>query len=429
MALAPLAALRLRLTAWYVLTLGVILVLLGGRLLVVVRAELARQLDASLEDGTVELMRAARVSDPAPSGSGARSFAAVDRLRIPERTLYLLTPEGRPMLPDTAADWIRDAARVAARESAADTAYAGPSGSRLRAHAERFTLEGGEGLVAVVVADEAELREQYKTLLAAFSGAALLALVLVAGGGFLISRKFTAPIERNIEYMRRFMADAAHELRTPIAVMRTSAEVTLQQDRASAEYQDVVRGVEREAERLGRMVEDMLVLARADAGERPIVRERVFLDDVVLDAAQAARTLATAKGVSLEVGQFEEATIDADATLVRQLVMNLLSNAVKFTPAGSRVNVDVATMAGVPTVVVEDSGSGIAPEHLPHVFERFYRADAARGRGEGAGLGLAIVKWIADVHGAEIRLTSTPGHGTRVEVRFQPAVQRAVSSS
>jgi signal transduction histidine kinase len=310
-----------------------------------------------------------------------------------------------------------------------DTAYAAPSGARLRAHAERFTLEGGETLVAVVVADEAELHGQYKTLLAAFGGAALLALVLVAAGGFLISRKFTAPIELNIEYMRRFMADAAHELRTPIAVMRTSAEVTLQQDRSPAEYQEVVRAVEREAERLGRMVEDMLVLARADAGERPIERSRVFLDDVVLDAAQAARALATAKGVLLEVGRFEEATIDADPILVRQLVMNLLSNAIKFTPPGNRVGVDVGMVAGAPTVVVEDSGAGIAPEHVAHVFERFYRVDAARGRGEGAGLGLAIVKWIADVHGAEIRLTSTPGRGTRAEVRFQPAAPRAVSSS
>jgi signal transduction histidine kinase len=281
----------------------------------------------------------------------------------------------------------------------------------------------------VVTADQVELEDQYAALIVSFGGAALAALVLVAAGGYFLSRKSTEPVERNIAQMRQFMADAAHELRTPIAVMRTTAEVVLQQDRGGDDYRGALGSVEREAERLGGIVDDLLTLARADAGERPIRKQKVFLDDIALDAAEAASALATPKGVSLDVGEFEEATIDADPTLVRQLVMNLVHNAIKFTPAGGHVQVDVSMRDEHPTLVVADTGVGIEPEHLPHVFDRFFRGDPARVRSEGAGLGLSIAQWIAQVHGAEISLRSTPGAGTTVEVRFPRYARPAVSST
>jgi len=223
--------------------------------------------------------------------------------------------------------------------------------------------------------------------------------------------------------MRRFMADAAHELRTPLTVLRGRAEIALQQSRAASEYEDALRGIETEAKRLGTIVEDLLILARADAGERPIARERVFLDDLTLDAAGTARVVAQAKGVQLDVGDFEEAPVEGDPTLLRQLVMILLDNAVKFTATGGHVRVSVNAPEQRPQLVVEDSGVGIAADQLPHVFERFYRGDPARTRAngngaDGAGLGLSIAKWIADVHHAEIVVSSEPGHGTKVTVLF-----------
>jgi len=155
-----------------------------------------------------------------------------------------------------------------------------------------------------------------------------------------------------------------------------------------------------------------------------VERQQVFLDDLALDAAAGARALAIRRGVSLEVGTFEEAVLTGDPALVRQLLMIVLDNAVKFTPAGGRVRLGVGAPGGRAEVVVEDTGAGIPADQLPHIFERFYRGDPARARangGEGAGLGLAIARWIADAHGARIDVTSEPGQGTRVVVRF-PAV-------
>src|SRR6266496_1461497 len=186
--------------------------------------------------------------------------------------------------------------------------------------------------------------------------------------------------------MRRFMADAAHELRTPVTLLRTRTEVALGQDRDASRDAATLRAIEREAACLGEIVGDLLTLARADAGERTIALAPVYLDDVAAEAVEAMRTLAEQKRVALEVGRFEEARVTGDAALVRQLLVIVLDNAVKFTP--------------------------------PRVFERFYRGDPARRETGGAGLGLAIARWIAEAHQARIELGSPPGGGTRVTIVF-----------
>jgi signal transduction histidine kinase len=350
---------------------------------------------------------------------------AVEELHIPERSLYLFDSAGRPVTPEVAAGWIQLAARDAARAGVVKRDLDPNRGNTLRLRAERFSLANGTPMVAVAVADKVELEDRYASLIATFGAAAAAALLLVVAGGWFLVRKSTAPVELTIVHMRRFMADAAHELRTPLTVLRSRAEVALQQPRAARDYEDALRGIELEAKRLGGLVEDLLILARADAGERPIAHERVYLDDLTLDAAGAARVVAQAKGVALELDEFGEAPVDGDPTLLRQLVMILLDNAVKFTARGGSVRVRVGAPNERPLLVVEDTGIGISDEQLPHVFERFYRGDPARSRGngsvDGAGLGLSIAKWIADVHHAEIALASEPGQGTRVSVRFAAA--------
>lgn len=425
MSLPPLAKLRLRLTAWYLATFGAILVLLGGGLFVVIRHQLSRQLDDSLHDAMVELARAARIREMEAKTAHGQVVDAVDELHIPDRSLYLFDTTGTPVKPDRAEAWIRDAARRAARQGSVETEHASADDRSLRLMGERFSLGSNTPMVAVAVADQVELEHRYASLIAAFGVAAAMALLLVSAGGWLLVRQASTPIERSIDHMRRFMADAAHELRTPLTVLRSRAEVALQQPRAAADYESALRGIETEAQRLGRIVDDLLTLARADAGQRPLARDRVFLDDVALDAAGAARVVAQAKGVTLGVEEFDEAPVEGDATLLRQLVMILLDNAVKFTPAGGTVRVRVGAPAGRPTLVVEDTGIGIAPDQLPHLFERFYRGDPARPRvdasmtnADGAGLGLSIAKWIAEAHGADITVTSEQGEGTRATVRF-----------
>lgn len=427
LALQPLARLRLGLSAWYLATFGAILVLLGGGLFVVIGRQFAHQLDDSLHDATVEIERAARIREMESRTARGQVVDAVEELHIPDRSLYLLDTAGHPVTPKGADSWIVAAARQAARAGSARRDLDPRRGNTLRLYAERFALSGGTPMVAVAVADKVELEDRYASLIAAFGAAAAAALLLVVVGGWFLVRKSTAPIERNIEHMRQFMADAAHELRTPLTVLRSRAEVALQQPRGGDEYRDALRGIEHEAQRLGGIVEDLLILARADAGERPLARERVYLDDLTLDAAGAARVVAQAKGVSLELAEFDEAVVEGDPTLLRQLVMILLDNAVKFTARGGRVRVRVGAPSERPTLVVEDTGVGIDADQLPHVFERFYRADPARsrrsdsGQADGAGLGLSIAKWIAEAHHAEIALASEPGAGTRVSVRFAAA--------
>ena len=422
-----LVRLRLRLTIWYVATFGLIVLLLGAGLFAVIRYQLSQQLDASLHSATQELVRAARIREVEAAAARGRTIDAVDELNVPDRTLYLLDSHGNPVKPDTVSDWIGSAARQAARVGQITVERDTPNDATLRLHALRFRLASGHTLVAVAVADQVELEDRYADLIAAFAAAAFAALVLVAAGGFLLVRKSTAPIERSMIFTRRFMADAAHELRTPITVLRTRAEVALQQPRDAAHYVSALHGVEAEARRLGGIVDSLLVLARADSGERQIERERFFLDDVAIDAAGAERLVAREKGVEVIVEEFEEAPVVGDPSLVRQLIMILLDNAVKFTDRGGEVRLRVSLRQGAPTFMVEDAGMGIKPEELSRVFQRFFRGEAARSRTDGAGLGLSIASWIAREHGAEISLTSEPGRGTRVVVTF-PRVGAGVSS-
>lgn len=423
--LQRLVRLRLRLTIWYVATFGLIILLLGAVLFAVISYQLSQQLDASLKSATQELVRAARIREMEAAGARGRIIDAVDELNIPDRILYLLNIDGTPIKPAKVDNWIRQAAKDAGRVGQITVQRDRPEDRTLRLHALRFKLASGSQLVAVAVADRVELEDKYADLITAFVLIAFAALFLVAAGGFFLVRKSTAPIERSIEYMRRFMADAAHELRTPITILRTRAEVALQQPRDAANYVSALRGVEAEARRLGGIVDSLLVLARADAGEQQIDTARIFLDDIAVDAAGAAQIVARQKNVEVTVDQFEEAPIQGDPTLVRQLIMIVLDNAVKFTDAGGQVHIRVSMREGVPTFSVEDTGIGIKQEELSRVFQRFFRGETARSRTDGAGLGLSIASWIAREHGADISLNSAPGKGTNVVVTF-PRVATAV---
>jgi signal transduction histidine kinase len=416
--------LRLRLTAWYVGTFFAILILLGVGMFAAITRQFDRDLDASLRASTSELRRLGR-ADPA------------DGLRIPDRTLFMLDSAGSPLGRETPAPWLQQLARDAWARNGATSTVRTMDERILRANAEPFRLPDGQGVVAVALADEIELEDRYTALIAALGAAALGAVVLVAAGGWFLARQSTAPVERAFAHMRRFMADAAHELRTPLTVVRARAEVALQRGREPAEYVLALKSIERETERLTRIVEDLLMLARADAGERPIERRRVFLDDVTSDAAGAAQVIAERKAVRLDVDDFEEAALSGDPALLRQLVMILLDNAIKFTDRGGVVHVGVRAEGSSATLTVSDTGVGIAPDQLAHVFERFYRGDPSRARdgsrngstSEGAGLGLSIAQWIAEEHGGAIRIESQPGHGTRVVVQFPPAATEVLSSS
>lgn len=410
--LVPLERLRWRLTAWYLATVSATIVILGAGLFIAVARGIAAKRDASL-------IRAATAAGDllarAPAGTDPRSTFAT--IRIPDRSLYLFDLQGQPLVPDSASRWVRGAAARAAIEGAISLQADIGGEHTLQLHAARFAVRGAR-FVIVATADTEELEDEYASVIAAFSLAAAAAVALVAAGGFWLARKSTAPVVSTVAHMRRFMADAAHELRTPVAALLARAAVTLAQTRDAATYAAAIRDLHDEASRLSRTLDDLLMLARADAAERPIERRRVFLDDVALDAAHAARAMGAHHGVTVDVTDFRESPVTGDPALIRQLLMTVLDNAVKYTPAGGRVTIGVSADGDAARVVVEDTGIGISAEAAPHLFERFYRADPARGRAGGAGLGLSIARWICDAHGATIAITPRPERGTRVELRF-----------
>jgi signal transduction histidine kinase len=218
-------------------------------------------------------------------------------------------------------------------------------------------------------------------------------------------------LEQLYQAQQRFVADASHELRAPLTAIQANLELLQHQPAMTeADQREAVREAGREAQRLAVLVADLLALARADAG-MPLRRRRVELDRVLLEAVGTAQQLA--RGQQVQVDHLEPALVDGDPDRLKQLVLILLDNAIKYTPPAGKVTVGLCRQGATAQVVVADTGIGIAAEDLPHVFERFYRADPARGRDiGGTGLGLPIAQWIAEHHGGRVALTSTPGQGT-----------------
>jgi len=222
-----------------------------------------------------------------------------------------------------------------------------------------------------------------------------------------------ARIESSFDGMRRFTADASHELRTPLAIIRGEADVALSQDREPGEYRETLAIIQDEARLLSGVVEDILALARADAGQRRLELEEFYLNDLIEECVHSARALALNKNLSLDFESSGDIAFRGDEDLLRRMVINLLDNAIKYTPGGGSVSVKLWREDGLIKLRVTDNGIGISAEAAARVFERFYRVDKARSRAEGgSGLGLPIVKWIAEAHQGSVSLESAPEHGS-----------------
>jgi signal transduction histidine kinase len=417
--MTPTRGLRWRLTAWYVGGFSLLLLALGAGLFALIARQISTDLDRELLSAVRDVGRGARIEQASGSTAQRALALATDEANGPDHLLYLFDARGGPVFPAQLTDPAIGAAALRTLRRGSDRgSFRSASGQLWRSYGERFEPGGGLRFAIVAVADAQGVEQQYERLIEAFVLVGLLALIPVALGGYYLAGISIAPVERSMEQMRRFTADAAHEMRTPVAVIRGRAEVALEQAREGAGYEAALREIAHEAELLGSIVGDLFTLARADAGQRPVRHEALYLDDLVSDAVSAAGVLARARGVSLEIARFEEAAAFGDPALLRQLVMILLDNAIKFTPAPGAVRVDVFAEGGRAELVVSDEGIGIPADALPHVFERFYRADQARERAGGAGLGLAIAAWIVESHRASISVQSEGGRGTRITVRL-----------
>ncbi len=231
-------------------------------------------------------------------------------------------------------------------------------------------------------------------------------------------------LQAAFERQRRFVADASHELRTPLTIMNLEVGRALSAQRSAAEYQHALQVVNAESERMTRLVKDLMALARMDAGQAILQFEDVDLSDISLEAVERMSALATRQQVKLETGDLPELRVRGDEQYLIQMVSNLLENAIKYSGAGRTVRIETgANRAGSERSAwlrVSDTGPGIPSEHLPHLFDRFYRVDAARtpeaDSPGGSGLGLSIVAWIVNAHGGTISVRSELGRGSAFEV-------------
>jgi two-component system, OmpR family, sensor kinase len=225
-----------------------------------------------------------------------------------------------------------------------------------------------------------------------------------------------ARVEQSVGEMRQFSAALAHELRTPLAILRGEAELALTQTPSAAERERLVSQID-EYDRLTRLINQILTLARAEAGEISMDRQSMDLSALGSAVVEQIEPVAAARDITLTCDILPDVIVEGDAGWLERLLLILLDNAIKFTPESGRISVALSSASNMARLSIADSGIGIAPEAIPRLFERFYRADASRSRQtDGAGLGLALAKWIAQRHDAMIDVMSTPGGGSTFTV-------------
>jgi heavy metal sensor kinase len=233
-----------------------------------------------------------------------------------------------------------------------------------------------------------------------------------------------ARLEAAIGEMKQFTASIAHELRTPLTVLRGEAEIALMQGLREEDYRRVLSSQLEEFDKLSRIINQTLTLARAESGEIQLERNSMDFSGLATDLVQDMQAVANAKSVVLESGIEPDIRLSGDAGWLERMLLNLMDNAIKFTPPNGRVSVDVCGERNSVKIRVADTGLGIAPEALPHIFDRFFRGDPSRSRGdEGAGLGLTLVHWIVQQHQGSIEVESQLGHGTGFTIRLPMLLQ------
>ena len=242
--------------------------------------------------------------------------------------------------------------------------------------------------------------------------------------GFLAStlNDLLERLQRAFDSQKHFMADASHELRTPLSIIQGEADVALaRRDRSAEEYRQSVEVMQKAALKLTRIVQNLFLLARTDAGTYPMNRSRFYLDELIAESVRSMRSVAATREVELRAAADSDLLIAADEELINRMLLNLVENAIKFTPRGGRVRVEARRRDGTYEIQVADSGEGIAEDDRPRIFDRFFRGDRTRqSRGAGAGLGLPIARWIAEAHGGTLALESSNSTGS-VFVAVLPA--------
>ncbi|HEY2459864.1 MAG TPA: heavy metal sensor histidine kinase [Candidatus Acidoferrum sp.] len=462
---------RVRLTFWYTAVLTCVLVVLALTTYFVLRQSSMRRTDNSL----VELADAflttvnAELHDQPEAGSlqnavqtatSEHSFRDFVFLVFDQQNRAVVTSQDLPaqLLPTQAPPDLVQKFTDTAPQSSRQIRNVRLGGQHYRGYARRFLAEG-QPYTLIVLQSLHTQNEFLEQVSGTFALIIPLAILLASIGGYFLARRSLSPVvamsaqagqigatnlherlpvqnakdelgllaasfnelldrlDQSFERQRRFVADASHELRTPVAVLCGEAEVALSQSaRSPEEYRESLDVLRKEAHRLKHIIEDLFTLARADAGQYPLIATDFYLDELAAECARSVRTLALAKQITIHCEAVREIPVRADEALLRRMILNLLDNAIKHTPQGGSISVACHRQDSVCTLSVADSGSGIPAEFQTHIFERFFRADKVRARtesdGGGAGLGLSICRWIAEAHQGRVELTSSGPAGS-----------------
>jgi heavy metal sensor kinase len=463
-------SLRLQLAAWYTIAFAVLLLLTGAVFYQYLERSLEASVDTDLQirgqqiaGGLVVHNGTLNMSDltAALPGFGIAPQAQGARLSdVNQGVLVRLLDAHGVLLGETPAFRALRVPGASVTQPLQGTPWQGTALSTDEQEVRLYsrTLTTGGNPVAVIQVGESlfTLHTLLHQLVAALLVVGFLVLLACAVGSYLLAGRSFAPIQRlaetarkikagdlhqrvpvppvrdEVQYLaltlnemldsldqsfsrqRRFVADASHELRTPVAVIRNKVEVAVLRPRSPDDYCTVLHSIHAETERLSHLISDLLALARGDEGQARFERETVRLDQLVESVAANADGLAQKRGIRLSVQAPQPVTLIGDEARLIQVILNLLDNAIRYTNAGGQVLLSLQTTSSETQLVVRDTGIGIAPEHLPHLFERFYRADPSRRRtgGSGTGLGLAIVEWIVRAHGGSIVAESQMGRGS-----------------
>jgi heavy metal sensor kinase len=442
---------RWRLTLWNTLALAVVLLGFSGLVFALLRHALYEQIDRTLLAQQAQLQHDDRLA-----GQPAERLRYWIDEFMEHNKNYCVVYDGTGRVhvhtPELAADSV-PLAPPQSDESRFSTQTL-PIIGHQRVLAARLHA-GSTELTVVHLAPLTEVDRELQELLVVLSTAVPVALVLSGGLAYLLARKALAPmehlhrmtaritadrldrrlpvsnandelghlaqtindmiarLERSFTEIRRFTADASHELRTPLTALRTEVEVALSKPAEAADHHNLLGSILEECEHLTRLTEQLLALAREDTRMTQQAYQPLDLAALVRGVVETMRPLAEAKGLRLCQQSAGTLTMRGDAARLRQVFYNLLDNAIKYTPESGEIDIRLERRGVDALVVLRDSGIGIPAEHLPHVFERFYRVDKARSRAVGGtGLGLSIVHSIVTAHGGQIELDSAPGRGT-----------------
>lgn len=471
----PLRLIRVRLTLWHVVSLALLLALFSAGVYFALRGALRDNLENGIESRTDVLLRIIQVDGGLPvlpiNIAPASSDDDDNDNELDDEELILMFDRSGMLLLDTS-DPDEEIPSLSSRIQPVlegDERWMDVRGDDDLFRVLIVPIEWDGTIIGALAVGESDedVGDTLGSLLGIIRIAFPLAILSAAAIGFLLAQRALAPIDRmtraarqlsaedlskrldldlpddelgrlaatfdnmlerlNSEFrrQRQFTADASHELRTPLTIIKGEIDVTLSHPRDEETYQAVLRSIGEQSDRLIDLVKSLLLLARADAGEIPIQRDSVDVATAVEIAIDGLRSLAEEHGVVLSASGVA-ATIAADLTLFHQLLFNLLDNAIRHTPQGGSVRVNWTVEPGWMRLTVQDTGSGIASEHLPMIFDRFYRVDTARARNEGgSGIGLAICRWITESHGGSISVESEPGAGSTFVVLF-PAGEPSV---